>query len=146
MPLFGSGSCDLVTVNRLALGMPFSEVRAVAGKMEWMAMTPETMVYRARFAKRPNCGLICPTYPVLLTFDKEAKLTSFWRRYKVRPEDFRPEPDWQISRLDSRHHDCDCGHDRDCRRSCRSYFGQGLDDVYRSISGYGLSLHAHEQD
>ena len=74
-----------VTVHRITRGMTLDEVRAVAGKLEWVGWTPETHHYRGWFKEKPNSGIF-GTYPVLLIFDNEAILVDYKRD---RDEEYR---------------------------------------------------------
>ena len=137
----GCSSSRKVTVRRLAPGMSLSEVRSVAGRLEWVALTPKSSVYRGEFAAKPNCGFFCRTYPVLLVFDNEAKLMCF-RRDSA--EELRRRAEREMRREMRGCDSCDYG--RYSGRGGRSYSGQGLNDVYRSISSYGRALHSHDLD
>ena len=139
-----SGGCfssRKVTLGELCEGMALSDVRAVAGRLEWVGSTPLSRVYRGEFAKKADCGFFCRSYPALLTFDNDGKLTGFWRdRSEERRRRAEREERHEMRRCDS----CDYG--RGYGRGGRSYSGQGFNRIYRSISGYGQGLHSHAQD
>jgi hypothetical protein len=125
--------------------MSLGEVRAVAGKLQWVARTRKTHHYRGWFARKPNCKIICRTYPVLLTFDNEAILVDY---HRDRDEELRRaierDVERELSSWDYCDDDCDCGcsHYHCFGDRTRSYSGRRQigADIYRAISSHGQAL------